>query len=246
MHLEDEQIQRLLHGELDRAAEGAARAHLGACADCRGQLADAEREEERIFGLLRRVDHAAPAVDLQTLAARARGEAARRVRWAAGVALALAAAGAAYAAPGSPVPGWVDRLGEWIAGPAPRGGPTVETPATEPGAAGIAVEPSERFTIVFGTEQTRGIAAVSLIDGSNIVARRLNGSATFTTDIDYLTIEDGGSTADYEIELPRNAPWVQIRAGGRRLLLKDGPRVITDAPVDARGRYLLPLSPPGR
>ena len=199
MHLEDEQIQRLLHGELDALAAEATRGHLAACADCRVQLEEAEREEERIFDLLRQVDHAAPALNAQTLAARARREAARWRRWAAGVVLALTAAGAAYAAPGSPLPAWVDRVAEWIAGPAPSPAPAAGTPATEPGAAGIAVEPSERFTIVFGTEQTRGVAAVLLIDGSNIVARRLNGSATFTTDIDHLTIEDGGSTADYEI-----------------------------------------------
>jgi hypothetical protein len=90
------------------------------------------------------------------------------------------------------------------------------------------------------------VAAVSLTDGTHVVARRLAGTATFTTDIDHVTIENGGSTADYEIELPRNAVWVEIRVGPRRLLVKEGPRVVTDAPVGAGGRYLLPLTPPGR
>jgi len=234
MHLEVEQIQRLLHGELDAPGQAAVRGHLAACADCRGQIEEAEREEELILGLLRQVDHASPAVHADALVARARRGTPRWGRWAAGVLLALTAAGAAYAAPGSPLPVWVDRLVAWVAGPAPV--------PPEPQPAGVAVQPGERFTIGFEAEQERGTVAVSLTDGATVVARRLAGSATFTTGVDHLAIANGGSSADYEIELPRSAPWVEIRIGARRLLLKEGPRVITDAPVDARGRYLVPLT----
>jgi hypothetical protein len=249
MHLEDEQIQRLLHGELHAQAEEAVRGHLAACAGCRLHLEEAQREEERIFDLLRRVDHAPPVVApsvvlAETLATRPRREAVGWGRWAAGIVLALAAGGAAYAAPGSPLPEWVDRVTEWIGGPAPRPAQTVRTSPIEAGTAGVAVEPSQRFTILFQTEQAGGTAAVSLTDGANIVARALSGTATFTTYIDQLTIERGGPSADYEIELPQSAAWVEIRAGQRRLLLKEGSRITTDASVDARGRYLLPLNPP--
>lgn len=233
MHLEVEQVQRLLHGELDAPGQVAVRGHLAACADCRGQVEEAEREEALILGLLRQVDHAPPAVDAQALAARARRVVPGWGRWAAGVLLSLAVAGVAYAAPGSPVPAWVDRVVGWVVGPAPV--------PPEPQSAGVAVEPGARFTIGFGAEQERGIAAVSLTDGSSIVARRLAGTATFTAGVDHLAIENAGSTADYEIELPQSAAWVEIRLGARRLLLKDGARIVTDAPVDAGGRYLLPL-----
>ncbi|MGH8620959.1 MAG: hypothetical protein ACRET3_02380, partial [Burkholderiales bacterium] len=97
------------------------------------------------------------------------------------------------------------------------------------------------FTIVFEAAQERGIAVVSLTDDASIVARRLAGTATFTAGVDRLAIANGGSTADYESELPRGAPWVEIRLGARRLLLKDGASVVTEAPLDARGRYLLSL-----
>ncbi len=233
MHLEVEQIQRLLHGELDAPGGAAGRGHLAACADCRGQVAEAEREEKVILGLLRQVDHPSPAVHAEALAARARRGSSRWLRWAAGVLLSLTVAGVAYAAPGSPLPVWLDRVVEWVAGPAPAPG--------DPGPAGVAVEPGARFTIGFEAEQERGIAAVSLTDGSIVVARRLGGSAAFTSDVGHLAIANDGSTADYEIELPRSAPWVEIRIGANRVLLKDGSRVITDAPVDARGRYLVPL-----
>ncbi len=233
MHLEVEQIQRLLHGELDATGRDAARGHLASCSGCREQLAEAEREETLILGLLRQLDHAPPAVRADALIARARRGTPRWARWAAGVLLSIAVAGVAYAAPGSPLPAWVDRVVAWVAGPAPA-------PA-EPGPAGVVVEAGARFTIVFEAEQERGMVVVSLTDGASVVVRRLGGAATFTSGVDHLAIANGGSTADYEIALPRGAPWVEIRVGERRVLLKDGPRVVTDAPVDAQGRYLLPL-----
>lgn len=233
MHLEVEQIQRLLHGELDATGRDVARGHLASCAVCREQLAEAEREDALILRLLRQLDHGPPAVQVGSLIARARRGPPQWARWAAGVLLSIAVAGVAYAAPGSPLPAWVDRVVAWVTGPA-------RAPA-EPGSAGVVVEPGARFTIVFEAEQERGSVAVSLTDGASVVVRRLGGAAPFTSGVDHLTIANDGSTADYEIELPRGAPWVEVRLGERRVLLKDGPRVVTDAPVDAQGRYLLPL-----
>jgi hypothetical protein len=83
---------------------------------------------------------------------------------------------------------------------------------------------------------------VSLADGPNIVARVFSGTATFTTAVDRLTIQNDGSTADYEIELPRDAPWVEILVGTRRLILKEGDRITADIAADAQGRYVLSLS----
>lgn len=270
MHLEDEQIQRLLHGELDAAAEEAAIQHSEACAECKLRLVDAGREEEWIFESLLRMDHAAPSVDAETVAAHARGgvatgkgatgkgaadgsgiRGARGVapalaRWAAGILLALAAVGVAYAAPGSPLPRWMSRVTGWIDSPAPRPAREVRTTPTGPGSAGIAVAPGERFVIHFATTQVQGAVAVSLTDGPEITARALNETAVFTTDIDRLTIENGGSTADYELGVPRDARWVEIRVGQRRLLLKRGDDIVADAEPDARGRYVLQLAPHGR
>ncbi|HEX9610355.1 MAG TPA: hypothetical protein VF978_00620 [Gemmatimonadales bacterium] len=106
--------------------------------------------------------------------------------------------------------------------------------------------PGERFTVVFAARQAQGVATVSLTDGPEITVRTLNGVATFTTEAHRLTIENRASTADYTIELPRNALWVEVWVEGRRLLRLQGARITTDAPLDARGRYLLPLTPPAR
>jgi hypothetical protein len=232
MHFDDEQVQRMLHGELDAAAAGA-RAHVADCDTCRRRCEEAQREEDLVFGLLRRLDHVAPTVDATVVAARARSRALSWMRWAASVLLALAVAGAAYAAPGSPVPALVHRLTGWLAGEQPA-------PAA-PELAGIVVEPSARFTIVFASELSGSTATVALTAGGSIVVRRSSGVARFTTDIDRLTVEAGEETGHYEIELPRSAPWVEILAGERRLLLKDGARIVTTAAVGTAGRYSLRL-----
>jgi len=235
MHLDDEEVQRMLHSEIDAATAGARRAHAAGCATCRARLDGAQREEDMVFGLLHRLDHLAPTLNATAVMARARSRAVRAMRWAASVLLALTVAGAAYAAPGSPLPALVDRLTRWLAGEPPE-------PA-RPEPAGIVVEPSTRFTIVFASERSGSTAMVALTDGRSIVVRRSNGAARFTTDIDRLTVEAGEDAGHYEIELPRSAPWVEILAGDRRLLLKDDSRIVTAPAADASGRYSLPLGP---
>ena len=233
MHLNDEQVQRVLHDELDGPEGGAVRVHLAGCAACQTLLEDARREEAAVFGLLRRLDHAAPDVAAATVTARARGRP-MRWRWAAGVALGLALAGAAYAAPGSPLPALVERVGAWL---------RREEPQLPASSAGIVVVPSARFTVVFATDHPAGTVHVSLIDGAGIIVRRVNGTASFTSDLDRLTVAAADSAAVYELELPREAPWVEVRAGARRLLVKDGARLITAATPDSASRYVLRLAP---
>jgi anti-sigma factor RsiW len=244
MHPDEELLQRALHGELAVGTRQEVLRHLDGCAECVRRIDRARREEDRIFALLGALDRPIPMIDPGSLAADPRSG---RVRWgrrAAVVLLALGAAGAAYAAPGSPLPGWVDRLARWIAGPAPAPAAPVWTGPTEPVVAGISVSPGARLTIHFATEQRQGQVTVSLTDGSAVTVRAVNGSATFTTGDDRLDIGNRGSTADYEIELPSSAPWVELRVGDRGLWLKRGQRVVTDAVAGSGGHWVLSLLAP--
>jgi hypothetical protein len=238
MHLEEETIQRLLHRELDPPSEAPSRAHVATCPECRTRLEEAEREESTAFVLLRRLDHAPPRVTAETVMARARRRSSGWERRVAVVLLAVAAAGAAYAMPRSPLPGWVDRVVGWAGGDAP------DTATAPTGSAGISVEPTGPFTIVFEAEQSRGAASVLVADASHIVVRSRDSSASFDTEEERLTIRNAGSTADFDIELPRGAPRVEILVGGRRVLLQQGSLIVTDAPIDADGRYRVPLEAP--
>jgi hypothetical protein len=243
MHLGDEEIQRWLHGEIDGVARSEAARHLEGCSTCRQRLEEAGRDEAEIFALLSAVDHPAPKVSPDILMV-SRSATASWIRRAALIALAVGGAGVAYAAPGSPVPDWIRSIGAVLANrPAsPVAAPEPPSPSDAAPTGGIAVAPHDRFSIRFASEQARGTAAVTLYDGPDIVARSVNGVARFMTDVDRLTVSNEGSAADYDIQVPRNATWVEVRVAGRRLLLKRGADVESDVRADSVGRYVLPLT----
>ncbi|MFL5575813.1 MAG: hypothetical protein ACJ79S_07600 [Gemmatimonadaceae bacterium] len=246
MHLDEEQVQRLLHGELARPAETAVRDHVEACADCRWRVAEAQREETRVLELLRHLDDPPPRVNATAIAARARGSASgRAARRAAGILAALALAGAAYAAPGSPLPRLIDRVVARVHPTQKRSAPVASARAPEV-AAGIAVTPGDRFTILFSATRANGVATVSLTDGPDVAVRATAGTARFTSDVDRLLIESLSDSARFEIEVPRHAARVEMRVGSRRIFLKDGARVSADGRQDAAGRYRIPLSRRGQ
>lgn len=224
-HLDEEQVQRLLHRELAPPVEVLIREHLAGCVDCRGRVAAAERDEDEVHALLRHLDHAPPATDAETIAAHARARDVGWVRWAAGIVLALGLAGAAYAAPGSPLRAWVEAVVEWM------GGGSGDAPPP----AGIAVAPGPALVILFTSRQAEGQAEVSLTDGAEVVVRAPGGTATFTAEVERLVIDNPSSTATFEILIPRTAPRVEILVTGVRVFLKEGPRVT--------GPFRLPLTP---
>ncbi len=251
MHIDEEQIERLRHGELSRTAERSAREHLAECNDCRRRAAEAQQEEAEVHALLGEVDLPAPAVGAGAIAARARAQTqprgrardSGRWRWAAGFLVAAGVAGAAYALPGSPVRAWVKTVVERIGN---RPEPTPPAPAATPDrrVAGIAVSPGQSLLILFASPQAVGQARVSLGDGAEVVVRAPIGAAAFTSDLDRLVIDNPGSSATFEIEIPRAAPHVEIRVKGARIFLKQGPQVTARESADESGSYSLPLAPP--
>jgi hypothetical protein len=243
MHLDDERVQRLLHGELEPAGERLAKQHVAACEDCRTLVDEARAEEHRIFRLLREVDHPPPDADLRTILAAGRSPRTRWERWAAGLLLVVAAGGAAYAAPGSPLPAALDRLVAILAPPQSRTGTGIAAIDTAPPGAGIAVTPGDRLTIRFVVEGDRAVATLSLTDGDEAVVRAVVGAATFSSDVDRLSVRSAGP-ARFEILIPRSAPWVEVLAGDTPVFRKRDADVVTETEPGADGRYGLELSSP--
>jgi hypothetical protein len=166
-------------------------------------------------------------------------------RWAAALLIALGLAGGAYALPGSPLPALVQAVVAWIGGgpePSPPPPPSPPPEAPDPGIGGIAVAPGTSLTILFATFQTEGAARVRLSDGAEVVVRAPIGAAAFSSGSDRLVIDNAGSSATFEIQIPRAAPLVEILVGGSRLFLKEGSRVTVEGAADARDLYVLPLS----
>jgi len=221
MHADEGLLQALLDGEVDQAAAAEVRRHIDECTQCRGLLEELRNDDRWLAGVLQSIDHPVPRVPLETIATRAR-RSRRSLRWAAAIGLLLLAAGTAYALPGSPVRRWIDHL------LASRGATSTEP---IPDVAGVALPPGQHFSIVLADPHSAGSVTITLTDDSTISARRRGGAATFAAEIDRLRIITGGVPTDFEISIPRRARWVEVVVDGRRVFLKDGPRVT--------GRYII-------
>jgi anti-sigma factor RsiW len=231
MHVDEGLLQALLDGEVDQAAAAEARRHIDACTQCRGLLEALRGNDRWLEGVLRSIDHPLPRVPVETIVTRAR-RSRRPLRWAAAAAFVLLAAGTAYALPGSPVRGWIEQL------VGSRGGKVTEP---VPDVAGVALPAGQHFSIVFSDPHPAGSVTITVTDDSTISARRRGGAATFAAEIDRLRIITGSAPTDFEIAIPRQARWVEVVVGGRRVFLKDGPRVTTEARTDSDGRYIISL-----
>jgi anti-sigma factor RsiW len=243
MHLDEELIQRFIAGELTERSAPAD--HLRTCTECREAVARADQEWAEVGLVLRKLDHRPPPIEPQSLAERAHTRTRQgMLRWAAAILLTVGVAGAAYAAPGSPLRAWIHAvLARATGSPATQTAPPAPTP--EGTLAGIAIPAGQNLVILFTSTQTAGQASISLTDSGQVVVRALNGAATFTSDVDRLAIENSGSSANFDIRIPRTAERVEIRVAGQRVFLKEGAH-ITASGSPATGDYFrVPLASGG-
>jgi hypothetical protein len=165
-----------------------------------------------------------------------------RGRLAVGILFALAVAGVAYVLPGSPLPQVLDQIVGWATSTVSQPKQGIRLPGASGSPRGVAIAPGDRLVIEFSREPEEGMARVTLTDGSEVVVHASTAAATFTSDVDRLSIEQRGDSTDFEIVIPRDAPRVEIRAGSRRIFLKEASQVTAEGERDAQGRYLVPLS----
>ncbi|HSE45139.1 MAG TPA: hypothetical protein VLA89_07400, partial [Gemmatimonadales bacterium] len=222
-HLDVEQVERLLDGEMPTTADRLARVHVAECAECRERVALAKREAAEIRSLLTRVDHEPPKVDARRVAAQARVRGGGWQRWAAGILLVIGSAGILYAAPGSPLRSWLAAAARWIGHAEVKAASEESSSApTSRSVAGIAVIPGESLVILFTESQPEGRARITLSPGTEVVVRVPAGSATFTSQASRLVIGNEGAASTYDIEIPLKAPRVEVLVKGERIFLKEG------------------------
>lgn len=196
-----------------------------------------------MLALLERLDHPQPAADAATVMRQAPATRLHWIRRAAAIFLTIGAAGAAYAAPGSPVPAWLDRIVTRIAATpldsvAPQFG--------DGAGGGIEIDPSNAIAIVF-TSNGDGEVRIAVRDTVRLSVRAVRGHATFVSESDRLVIENRDSSEDFEIIVPRTARSVEIRVAGQVRFRKEDANIRTAARLDARAdQYLLSLDRPDR
>jgi hypothetical protein len=98
-----------------------------------------------------------------------------------------------------------------------------------------------RTLVVEFSSQPGGLATVALSNRPDVMVRAGAGAATFTTESDRLLIEGGVAPDTFAVEIPRDAPRVEIRASGRRVLLAERGSITTDAAADSGGMYRIEL-----
>ena len=183
--------------------------------------------DDELLEQLRYLDHPRPAVTAEVIGARARVlDRKHRIRWAAVIAVFVGATGAAWAFPGSPLPGWVRSLTGRVVTERPAPAPIAPDSVVRevPVAGGIAVVPGADLVIDI-LEAGGGEIRVRLTDDTEVEIRALGETPGFTSDPGRVTIRNRGAALSLDVRIPRSAPRVEIRAGSKRVFLKDGGRL---------------------
>jgi hypothetical protein len=244
MHLDADQLTRYADGELSVDELPVIRRHLAECASCTRAAATVRDDIAMTGRRLSALDHRLPAVTAPQIMARARQSTLRTLlRAAAAVGAVVLAAGAVYAAPGSPLRGWLQQITGEQRAPVVVRDTAVDAPA--PGAAasptGIAVAPGSTLTVSFRRVQRGGLLRIRIVDAATVSVRALQGGATFVTAEDELSVENTEAANDYGIDIPQRAARVEVRLAGRVVFLKQGTDIVTEAAAGSDGSYVLPL-----
>ncbi len=237
MHVDEEQLQRLVDDELAEPTEDWVHEHMTFCDSCRDRAERARHEQNEVLALLGSLDHPRPRVDYVTLIAKGRRTNLSWMAKAAGFVAAAALAGAAYAASGSPLPSFIERI---LGQREERSTSSVVQPGIpEPPVSGVTVTAGKQMVIDFTSAQSVGDIRISLSDGDEIEMRATGSGASFASGDEQLTVENTGSSASYAVAIPRRSPQVEIRIAGERVFLKNGDRVVSNHEVTNMGSYLI-------
>jgi hypothetical protein len=238
MHLDEGGIQALLHGELPAADVERWTRHASDCDVCAARLADARAEEDEVLAALGALDAPLPGLDLEEIKARASASsppAPGRAGWrlAASIVALLAAAGALYALPGSP-------LRRAIEGRTERPDPAPEE-ATTPDVSGVAFEPGELFVVAFDAPLPGDSVRIEVVDDAS-GAVRVAGEAAFAIRSGRLTVT-AAEPGFYRVDVPGDAPLVRVEVAGRTAAeIQEGVLRTADGTV-RDGIVLIGLSP---
>ncbi|MGD2069716.1 MAG: hypothetical protein PVI57_13665 [Gemmatimonadota bacterium] len=233
---------------------------------------DDERDPGRdVERLLRLLDHPLPSVTAEDVVARARergheapdgpagsGKALgvsttgiRRVsrRIAAGMLLLLGLSGVAYAAPGSPLPGWVDSVARWIGYGSRPAGSSDQVPEATRAAGGVALGPGVPLRVDVRSRRPDGYVRIALTDDSLTTVRLSPEAGSLTSEPGPLGLErlgvdlSGPDTVD--IRVAGAAAHLEVRVRGRTVFQKAGDEVTATSGPGPGGVYLVRVEPGG-
>jgi hypothetical protein len=243
-HLGEGTLQALLDGELDPGPRAQADAHLAACRECAGQLAEMRGLNARTSALLGLVEAAPPVLAAQAEFARRRrggtgalAQARRALPRAAVLVLAVAGAAAAAVVPGSPVRQWVERVAVQPREPEPAlPAPPVPAPVVEETAApapkAISILPVDghvRIAVTGSSPELRVRARLSDAPQAQVTVTGAAVSARFRMGPGRIEIM-GAGPGELVVDLPAGADAAFVEVDGRVLAAKEGGTLRSLAP----------------
>lgn len=265
-HLTDRTLAAALDAEGGAAVGDAARVHTAQCDACGALLNTARSDADAIGSLLQRLDHPAPQISAQQLAALAaiRRVANRpssiswmqrsrspyihpRLRWGIGVGLFGVAAVAAALVPRSPMYEMVTHmLGHAPAATHSAAGPSstrVLAPKPDNAASrGVVINPTGPTDIVFRSVQHAGVIRLAHSATGQVSVEASGDGPSYSVGSNTITIENSADdSASYDVEIPAPSDGVDVRVhlGDRLLYEQLGKRVITHMSRRPDGQIVL-------
>lgn len=236
-HPTDGELRALLDGELPELEHRQVLQHMVECGGCTERLATIRQASQATGALLELLAPPEPALALADVPRRARQARIRRSGLIAAAVTVLVAA-TAGATVGRPyVQAVAARI--WAAIH-----PRTSTPKLRdrpPGDyAGVAVVPGLVAEIAFDTVQQNGALRVRLADSVELSIRS-DAPVTYHVRPEGIDVNNRGSSASFDVSIPRAAPYVRIRIAGRVVLEKAGSRIVGRTAPDSAGEYVLSM-----
>ncbi len=224
MHLDQEALERALHGELVSGTESVTREHLAQCETCQRSLAQKRADEAEIFSLFERLDGPRREPDIAVIRRASAGGptvAGSQMRIAAGILVLIGVSGVAvYAIPSSLLRRWLDRSPR---GPVPAVAPPVlRTQTAPPTLSGVSIVPGAATSIVFTSRQDVGELIISISDDAHITVNAPTGTVRYAVSGSRIAISNAGSVSSYQIVIPRSAARVDVIVAGERVWTTTG------------------------
>jgi hypothetical protein len=225
MHPTEADWQALVDGEATPAVAVTLHRHGRDCPGCRERYAVLTRARDERVVLFAALDVPVPRPDIEQVIRRAQRE--QRSLWrppAVAAALLLCAAGAMAALVSPAGRRLVTRTWQWLAAANPLSR-SAQARSGSPTSWGIAFAADGRIDIAFEAPQATGELRVRLSDSTGKALVVATAPVRYTVRSTHLTIGNAGSTASYDITIPRAGSQATLRVGGVTVLTKDHSRI---------------------
>ena len=228
-------LREFLDGEASAAARVDVERHLATCPSCSARLAALEQASAATGELLVLLTPQPLVLDPEAVIRRARVRSLTRPGAIAAAALVLAVGVASAMVGSSGVRAFAARVWSTVTGVASS------IPSSEPppqGQGGIAFVPTAEAEIAFDMRQNQGVLRVAMADTTEL-SIRASGPVAYRVGAGGVVLHNRGSSASYDVVVPRGAQHLRIVIAGRVVLEKLGPRISTGVPSDKAGRFVI-------